>query len=96
VLGSAQAISVRSHPSLGAGLAEAVWDRDAPGGTAAGLARAVLAAADIGVAVLAVAEDAAEAGSALHRRFAPELAELRFSPPAYLEPTRDQTIRLRH
>jgi hypothetical protein len=91
VLGSSQAVTVRSQP-LGRGLADVV--RGGAGGD--GLARAVAAAADIGVAVLGVAEDAVARGSDVHRRWASELPELTYRAPAHLEPTRDATIRLHH
>jgi hypothetical protein len=92
VLSSRQAITVRSQPALGGGLAEIMRD----GGTGDALATAVRAAADIGVAVLGVAEDAVARGGELHRRWAPELSELTYRAPVHTEPTRDGTIRLHH
>jgi hypothetical protein len=93
VLTSSQAVTVRSVPSLGRGLAE-VMRNDGLGG---GLARAVEAAADIGAAILGVAEDAVVAGRDLHLTAAPLLAELSYRPPAELDPLRYvDTIRLQN
>jgi hypothetical protein len=93
VLTSSQAVAVRSVPALGRGLGDLMRAAD-PGG---GLARAVTAAADIGAAVLGVAEDAVVAGRNLHRTATPALAELMYQPPAQSDPARDDgTIRLQH
>jgi hypothetical protein len=93
VLTSSQAVTVRSVPSLGRGLAEVMRSDD----LGDGLARAVAAAADIGAAVLGVAEDAVVAGRDLHLAAAPALAELSYRPPAQLDPVRHEaTIRLQH
>jgi hypothetical protein len=89
---SSQAVAVRSFPSLGRDLGETmrVADRGA-------LALAVTAAADIGAAVLGVAEDAVVAAQALHREAATSLAELPYRAPTYVDPLRhDATIRLHH
>lgn len=91
VLTSRQAITVRSQPLTG-GLAEAV--RGGAGGDA--LAAAVLAAADIGAALLGVAEDAVVRAGDVHRRWAPELSERAYRAPVHVDPTRDATIRLHH
>jgi hypothetical protein len=95
VLGSRQAITVRSQAALGGGLAEVMRDRNAAS-TGDGLTTAVRAAADIGVAVLGVAEDAVTRGGELHRRWAPELSELNYRAPVHTEPMSDGTIRLHH
>ncbi len=93
VLTSSQAVTVRSVPALGRGFVE-VMRIDGLGG---GLAQAVAAAADIGAAVLDVAEDAIVAGRDLHVNAAPALAELSYRPPAQLNPVHyEATIRLQH
>jgi hypothetical protein len=95
VLGSRQAMAVRSQPALGGGLTELLRDGlGGDGGTGEALATAVRAAADIGVAVLGVAEDAVARGGELHRRWAPELSELTYRAPVQTEPLGDGTIRL--
>jgi hypothetical protein len=96
VLTSTQAVAVRSHPSLGLGLAEVLRDSaGAAGGS--GLARAVLAAAEIGVAVLGVAEDAVATGTDVHRAWASNLIELPYRPVVAAEPLRSHgPIRMDH
>ncbi len=92
-LTSSQAVTVRSFPTLGGGLAEMMRVAD----SGSELARAVTAAADIGAAVLGVAEDAVVAARNLHRDAASALAELIYQAPAQTDPIRyDGTIRLRH
>jgi hypothetical protein len=92
VLGSRQAVTLRSQPALGGGLADVMRD----GGTGDALATAVRAAADIAVVVLGVAEDAVARGGDLHRRWAPELSEVTYRAPVHTDPTRAGTIRLHH
>jgi hypothetical protein len=74
VITSRQAVLVRSHPGLGAGLAEATRSAD-------GVATAVRAAADIGAALLAVADDALAAGRDLLAGAGAELVELDYRAP---------------
>jgi hypothetical protein len=90
---SSQAVTVRSFPTVGRGLAEMMRVADRSGD----VARAVTAAADIGAAILGVAEDAAVAAHNIHHDTARSLAELVFRAPAQNDPTRhDGTIRLHH
>jgi hypothetical protein len=90
---SSQAVTVRSFPTVGRGLAEMMRVADSSGD----LAGAVTAAADIGAAILGVAEDAAVAAHSVHHDTAGSLAELVFRAPAQNDPTRhDGTIRLHH
>lgn len=86
---SRQAMTVRSHPAVGSSLGAATG-RPATDG----LAEAVLAAADIGAALLSVAQDAV---AAAQRLVAPleALDELRYAPPAFTDPIGyGSTIRL--
>ena len=93
VLTSSQAVTVRSVPTMGRGFVE-VMRND---GLGAGIAQALAAAADIGAAVLGVAEDAMVAGRDLHGTAAPALAELSYRPPAQLDPVHQGArIRLQH
>jgi hypothetical protein len=95
VLGSRQAMAVRSQPAVGGGLTELLRDGvGGDGGTGEALATSVRAAADIGVAILGVAEDAVARGGELHRRWAAELSELTYREPVHTEPLGDGTIRL--
>jgi len=93
VLTSSQAVTVRSVPTLGGRFVD-VMGND---GLVGGIAQAVVAAADIGAAVLGVAEDAMVAGRDLSPTAAPALAELSYRPPAQLDPVHHEaTIRLQH
>jgi hypothetical protein len=88
VLMSRQAMTVRSHRALG-GPAQAVWQAATDG-----LPEAVLAAADIGAALLAAAEEAQVAGQRLLVTL-DGLHELRYQPPAASDPIgHSGTIRL--
>ncbi len=93
VLTSSQAVAVRSVPALGRGLTDLLRAAE-PGG---GLARAVMAAADIGAVLLGVAEDAVVAGRSLHHHAEPALAELAYRAPTQVDQLRlGGTIRLQH
>lgn len=93
VLTSSQAVTVRSVPTLDRGFVEVMRNH----GLGGGLAQAVAAAADIGSAVLGVAEDAMVAGRDLHLAAEPPLAELSYRPPARLGPVHHEAaIRLQH
>jgi hypothetical protein len=89
VLMSRQALIVRSHPALGAGPAAAMWQ-----GATEGLTEAVLAAADIGAALLGVAEDLL-GGAERYLHALAGLGELPYRAPAFTEPIAPgATIRL--
>jgi hypothetical protein len=101
VLTSTEAVTLRSYPALGHGLTElmhieAMHEAGATG-AGGGLRRAVLAAADVAVAVLTVAEDAAASGRDLHHMWDPSLAEITYRAPVFAEPLPSEgTIRLHH
>ena len=88
VMASAQAVTVRSQPARANVLRTAA---------SADLVRAVVAAADIGAALLAVAEDAVSAGRDVPRAAAATATELGYRAPALAEPLSSEgVIRLRH
>jgi hypothetical protein len=92
-LTSSQAVTVRSCQALGRGLAEVMRHAD----SGVELTRAVASAADIGAAVLGVAEDAVVAARNLHQDAAAGHSELTYRAPAQSDPVRyDGTIRLHH
>jgi hypothetical protein len=80
VLMSRQSLAVRSHPALGNGRAVAMWQPATDG-----LTEAVLAAADIGAALLGVADEVLGAGER-HVRTLGDLGELVYRPPTFADP----------
>jgi hypothetical protein len=88
VLGSTQAVTVRTGPALGSGLEGLT--RAAEGVPA----RSVLAAADIGAFILDAAAEAWADGRAVLERWSGELTEVVFRAPAPPSGRTDATVRL--
>jgi hypothetical protein len=88
VMASAQAVTVRSQPALANVLRT---------GASADLARAVVAAADIGAQLLAVADETVSAGQDVRRAAAATATEVGYRAPALAEPlSSTDVIHLRH